>query len=278
MGLYRDGYTSLLATILPEYNQSLWKLRDSEKAQEKSERKKLREKKATQREIEKSERRRVSEVNRGGPIPSFRNVSLENKQWLTGFVEGDGCIALPYPGHPVISISQKDRRVLYFVQDMLGAGSLYYGDGNEASQLVYGGLRRCLPILEAVSPYLVAQHTVNRIVEVFDIRYEPGVPALSWIVGFWDAEGCFFIGKYNDLHASLSQLDSEVLEKVQRVIGGRIMDGAVSQLYLRKSELLDFLPIYLKYSHNIEKQERLTCVLQKRIDWLGNRQLLEERV
>ena len=61
MELYRDGYTDLLVAVFPEYNQRLIEDKDVRNLSK------------------KLERRRVSEVNRGGPIPSFKNVSLENK-------------------------------------------------------------------------------------------------------------------------------------------------------------------------------------------------------
>ena len=193
-------------------------------------------------------------------VPDLTNVPEEEKQWLTGFLEGDGCIQLQQ-GRPSIEFGQTDSRILSYIQQLVKGGKLYSG---KPPRLVFSGTERGLPVLDAIKRYVVSRHYLEEIEDVFKLEAESHFPTLPWVVGFWDAEGCFSTNSVNRLAAVLSQRDKEPLEKVRVLLGGTVrwrQSSGIHQLFLRLEETKRFLPTYLKFSHNPEKRERLLASL-----------------
>lgn len=215
------------------------------------------------------------------------NASLESPpqheaEWLTGFWEGDGSLQLVNQTLQVI-FSQKDPRVLDHIKLLLGLQDKKLYQRSIPTQFynlrVAGSQAEVL--LELLCNHLVSEDRVQQIlraVEPLSLNLVPTLhePTLPWIAGFFDAEGSIGYNgnkrnKYIYLGASISQKNVEVLEKIQDVIGGQLgrprkqslNDTEISRLSLRKSEILDFLPSWLKYSHNPQKQERLYKHLQE---------------
>lgn len=196
------------------------------------------------------------------PLPSFVGVSEEDKQWLTGFIEGDGCIQFS-DGRPSIDIGQTDERILVFIQELVKSGKLWSG---KPSRVAFSGFERCNPIIKAIAPYVVSQKTARDIKTVFGIWIEQHKPTMPWICGFWDAEGSFSLNGPTGFAVALGQKDVNVLEEVREQLGGRIYDGNKTAmrdaaLWLRKDEAKGFIPDYLRYSHNPKKREELLALL-----------------
>ena len=220
------------------------------------------------------------------PIPNLTLVSEDDKQWLCGFVEGDGSICLKYEG-PAISIGQRDREVLDFVQHLVMGGKIYI-PRRGASLLLFNGYPRCKPLLELIRTHAVCEKTKRKMLDVFGESIQVHKPTLSWIVGFWDAEGSFSLdASQSQIVAQIGQVEREPLEIIQETIGGHLMHfnndwSGAWKLVLRKQETRDFIRDYLRYAHNLEKLERLSGCLEKVRNasprGRPKKKLLEERV
>lgn len=203
------------------------------------------------------------------PVPNFTDVPEEDKQWLVGFIEGDGSIIPAGTGTngPRITIYQKDIRLPQFIQGLISGGVLRNSiASNGECTLMFNGWKRCRPILNVIRNYVVAGYTLSRMEGAFGVQEEGHKPTLPWVCGFWDAEGHFgcSYGPSGDVTTfSVSQKDRTVLEKVRNLIGGRIHKSIddTHSLSLRRGEIETFVPNYLRYSHNLEKREELLAIL-----------------
>lgn len=180
-------------------------------------------------------------------------VGDDDAQWLCGFWEGDGSMSTQ--GN--IQFVQKDRRILVHVKELLGTHrSIRYptpDSVNVCSQISLEKEESYHLLKNYFAKYLISDGRKEQISKYANLQCELHKPTIPWIVGFWDAEGCFFL-QGRALGASVSQKDVRVLEKVQKVIGGKISGMVLS---LRKKEIETFLPLYKEYSHNPQKLERL---------------------
>jgi len=210
-------------------------------------------------------------------IPCLDRVSEEDKQWVVGFWEGDGTPSLTNSNKSFdLFFFQKESQVLEYIKGLVGGGSLSLGHGyDDLYHLGFYGWDRCLPLLCIFSQYLVGRYRVGQLNKLFDkvgfpFRFEEHEPTLPWVVGFFDAEGGTGLWE-RQFDLSFTQTrDKQVLEKIQRVLGGRIQKE-VGKLYLRVEDIRRFLPVYLTYSKNLQKRNKilsnLFCIAQVSKTW-----------
>jgi len=183
------------------------------------------------------------------------------EQWLTGFWEGDGLFGLyVHNGHyqPQLGFYQKDRGVLDYVQTLLGFGRVRPCNYNTLYTLTIYSRERCVKLLAMFCKYVVSKQTIAKM----EISAQQHEPSMSWIVGFFDAEGGVDWDNHGEMQLSISQKEREVLEKIQAYVGGRIYgDGAYWKLRPLGCNLRSFIPSILEFSHNELKRQRLITML-----------------
>lgn len=198
-------------------------------------------------------------------------MKIEDEQWLTGVWEGDG--SLTFLGKtPTVRFHQKDGRLLMYIKELLEEQSDVRKHSAGDLELIVSGREAVETLVRIFSEYTVCQSRAVQLTKALKKLPRGGTtgykvslhdPTPVWIVGFWDAEGSFgLIGK--SLQASISQKDQLAISKIQNLIGGRISPDGYN-LGLRRDEMLRFLPTYIKYSHNPQKQERLYRFLQRAV-------------
>ena len=185
----------------------------------------------------------------------------EEKEWLTGFLEGDGSLGRTRDSL-YISFYQKDRRILDYIKTLLQTKRPVQIDQRSLHSLSFPNLDYILPLLELFSQSLVTPKYVQRLQDIrslYNLNFTISIhkPTIPWICGFFDAEGCIH-RQGPSLYMDFACKDQIVLEEIKEVIGGHISPkSGAGELQLRKDETSKFLLLWLKYSHNPQKQERL---------------------
>jgi len=206
-------------------------------------------------------KRRSSETIRESSFEKFRNSyqqtfnkPFENNDnwlnWLIGFIEGDGAI-LEHKGRLRLVITQKDPKVLFEIQNVLGFGRVKNFD--KYSRFIVEDTKNCFLIYLLLNGNLVLEHRINQIYKwYFSLinapRFSEEIPLFnplalspslknSWISGFTDAEGCFSINIYKNRRPG---------EKNEDIVRARfILDQKNGQSVLNQiSEL--FSPVTVK--------------------------------
>lgn len=154
-------------------------------------------------------------------------------EWFTGFWEGDGTvlcwdtiIGCWNVFRTYISIQQKDSSVLEYIRSVLGYGTLFTrGDGG--TQIAFESQKRCYPLLKLISGCVVSEHSRRRLEPVLTRLKMPLAeahePTVSWIAGFWEAEGSASVmDEYGSMKVYIAQKERFVLEEIQKVVGGNL--------------------------------------------------------
>jgi LAGLIDADG endonuclease len=137
--------------------------------------------------------------------------------WFIGFIEGDGAI-LEHKGRCQLVITQKDSKILYEIQKVLGFGKVK--TFNNFSRFIVQDNNNCLLLYLLLNGNLVLEHRINQLSKwYFSLFNAPklnlskfnliSIPSIikisnklfissSWISGFTDAEGCFSISFYKN--------------------------------------------------------------------------------
>jgi len=173
-------------------------------------------------------KRGSSETIRGNSFEIFRKSYLhfyktsfkENDNWLfwfIGFIEGDGAI-LDYNGKCQFVLTQKDSKVLFEIQKVLGFGKVK--KFNNYYRYLVQDNHNCLLIFLLLNGNLILEHRIIQLsrwyysllnahklnlsnlnlISIPSIIKISGQLSLtsSWISGFTDAEGCFSINFYKN--------------------------------------------------------------------------------
>jgi len=196
----------------------------------------------------------------------FTKLPQEDKEWLTGFWEGDGSISADN-----ITFYQKNSQILLHIRHLLRLRHLPR-QYNTTWSLAIGITSGFYALLKVISENVVSQHRIDQINNLENLKVKfnlvPHKPTYPWFVGFWDAEG--YVDSYEEqnptLRLSISQKEPDVLEAIKDMVGsGRLNKYKSSgftknfQWYLEwGGEQGRFLiPFILKYSKNQEKKEKL---------------------
>jgi hypothetical protein len=181
-------------------------------------------------------------------------------EWLVGFTDGDGCFSISKPTNKPwvysfsISQSSYNARVLLYINQRLGVGhitntpSIRDARGNPTTGLVFrvqgaADLKRVIfPIFDAypchttkLYDYLLFREAVMDPAKAPELKpkfrkrpwdYQSNhvtVPTKSWILGFIEAEGSFFVTsakqgtKYHHGFSIGQKNDREILELLKRI-------------------------------------------------------------
>lgn len=199
-------------------------------------------------------------------------MTEEQEQWLAGFWEGDGSCGNYLNKSlglviPKITITQKDRRVLEHIKDMLGFGNIAR-QTNSYNLVISSWRPRCARVFELLCRYVVGQQSVNKINSVFEefglsVRARQHEPTLPWIAGFFDAEGNVdWCATHDAIKAYFSQKELTILESTQELVGGTLRPAnSYHHLLLNGNDLRNFVPHILKYSHHEPKRQHLLTMI-----------------
>jgi len=220
-------------------------------------------------------------VNRLNSIPK------EEAEWLTGFWEGDGSLQFNKDKNYGIRIvfNQKDSRILDHIRYLLNleekvsytkkeyTNKQGYHTASGFGRLTISKKYLVVPILFLLLENSIDCNRKDQLLKSFknfklDFEFptEEKTPSLAWISGFFDAEGSFSLKDKVPL-VSLSQSSKTTLKNIQKVIGGNLYQPKTRTkifiLQLRKKETLEFLPKYIKFSHNYQKTEKIFSLLRE---------------
>lgn len=99
-------------------------------------------------------------------------LSIEQKAWLAGFIDGEGYIGITFQRkketswqassplyHPWLIVANTSLPALTYVQEIIGAGKIYVlkkatGRTKESFQYKLGSMRVLQEVLESIEPYL----------------------------------------------------------------------------------------------------------------------------
>nr|QWC53654.1 LAGLIDADG homing endonuclease [Rhizoctonia solani] len=135
-------------------------------------------------------------------------------KWFIGFAEGDGAI-LSYQGQPQFVITQKEGKILYEIQSLLGFGNVrYFSEGKGFYRYIVTDTKSILLLCllfnaNLVLPYRVEQlgqwiidlnakltspqSRIYGLIPLITLITDTANPSLedAWLSGFTDAEGTF---------------------------------------------------------------------------------------
>jgi hypothetical protein len=208
-------------------------------------------------------------------------------EWLTGFFEGDGtCFCRDRHDsqgyeflRPVICLAQKNSQVLEYVKANLKAGHLYSAGERAGWHLKFDSKKLCLPLIACIAAHVVSEKRVAEL-NVMCARLKVAEATkheatLSWFVGFWDAEGFSSTPTYHRelvscdkdytyLTLGLGQRTRDVLESVQRLLGGKVYEcDSHYQWVPTTSTRLELSRLLLLYSKNNSKRDKLSTDLRE---------------
>jgi phage terminase large subunit-like protein len=143
-----------------------------------------------------------------------RQISDTWLQWFIGFAEGDGAI-LSYQGQPQFVITQKEGKILYEIQSLLGFGTVrYFPEGEGFYRYIVTDTKSILILCLLFNGNLVLPHRVGQLGQwIIDLNVKltspksriyqliPLITAITdttkpslkdaWLSGFTDAECTF---------------------------------------------------------------------------------------
>jgi hypothetical protein len=124
-------------------------------------------------------------------------------QWFIGFTEGDGAI-LESKGRLFFIIAQKDVRVLYHIQEVLGFGKVNVYSDREYGRFVLWDSKHITLMISLFNGNLVLPKQIDQLkvwLAVYNSK-KGNIPFIlpqdavklslnsAWLAGFTDAEGC----------------------------------------------------------------------------------------
>jgi len=203
----------------------------------------------------------------------LNHLSETDKQWLTGFWEGDGSITRFSTVFQIV-FSQKDPQILYVIQKLLGEKFRLYDSTRYSGdwRLYINQKHQIIPLLNLICEGIVSPLRLKQIDELAQklhlplqhtlVEHEPTWP---WIAGFWDAEGTSsFSG--DTLHVEIAQKDIVPLQKIQNFVrSGRVYIHGTSGYQLcwfSRSEVIEVSKQLLEYTRILRKKEKLYAQLQ----------------
>lgn len=174
---------------------------------------------------------------------TYKNGSIFDS-WLTGFLEGDGCIRVHQDKERVnigLDISQKNPKVLEYIKTEFGEGTGYLEKNKNQSWYVYSTSSKIAKkALDTISSFCVSRKRIdqwNNEIKVYNdklatdkqganknkfeintklIEHDPSWP---WLAGLWEAEGCIgtylVSSKFPVLQVRITQKEIELLEKIK---------------------------------------------------------------
>lgn len=183
----------------------------------------------------------------GGSSETTREITRNFKDWLVGFIEGDGTWFIRSNNTLGFELAQKtsDSQVLYEIKKTLGFGKVSHNSVSELSRFVIASnsesywkvvnLVECgtelrlkkrqtqfnnwLDRLETITGSKIVRQNIITSLERKQPSWED-----SWLSGFIDAEGCFRISfdkRVNQyrLFFQVTQDEQEILIKIKELFG-----------------------------------------------------------
>ncbi len=156
--------------------------------------------------------------------------SVIDWEYITGFCEGDGSVGVYVMSavgqrRPQIDVTQLERDVLDYIQLCVGYGRMSKHPSG-AWNLMIRGIRKCCPLLEEFSKYVVCEHFLGRLSKVLSFVGMPPtskhLPTLNWFAGFFDAEGCSSVSS-GSFMLHVGQKERSVLNSICGMFGGSVV-------------------------------------------------------
>lgn len=207
--------------------------------------------------------------------------------WLAGFFEGDGTLIVNRPSVKngrsykcsAFRLDQKEADILRFVKEsVIGFGAIYKASESCFALTVTGRNRNKLIARYLQNRIRTRKRTqqFNRWARTFGFKYtkQRQKISLSWLAGFFDADGWTHarkqrqfvssIGKYvmrRGLIAGVAQKDPEILHRIKEIFGGHVYKaGECCSLQIASRfdvlRFIESLRPYLRNPHKIKKLER----------------------
>ena len=175
-------------------------------------------------------------------------LTSAEKQWITGFWEGDGSLYNNYRGYIRVEFAQKERQILDYIMSLIPGGNAYIY--KTCYQLKYSNF----PILDVFTSNVVSKHRIQQLETITGLVASSHTPTIDWLAGFFDAEG----SSDDTPSITLSQKDQTPLEAVKSIFGGGISSSTeYSKWYISSDKARELGNKLLQHSHNTKKAAKL---------------------
>jgi len=209
---------------------------------------------------------------------SFSGISENDKQWLTGFWEGDGSVEL-FKGWPRFGFHQKGAELLEYIRSTYDFSGVvqargwrldYRGDvlSGVGHSLIVGSKEVGVPLAQLFEERVVSPARVEQLMTVLGLDgLDVCEPTWPWLAGFFDAEGSVSLQVSSGSRGvvlSIGQKDIRVLEKIRNFVGRGSLytdSGGFTRFKLWKSDIWPVLEVIYPFMHNRDKLIKAYSIL-----------------
>ena len=175
-------------------------------------------------------------------------MNEQEKQWLTGFFEGDGSIFQTTDG-AAVTFGQKERDILDYTATLVPNGRVH-ADNHDFHRLNYRRATSVATLISIFIKYVVSAHTQGRLNDLLTFEVLRHEPTIDWLAGFWDAEG----SSTTTPGIQIVQKEKETLNAIQGVFGGNVCpNGPYWTWYVNGNEARELHLKILNRSHCLTK-------------------------
>jgi len=181
----------------------------------------LRGQKAGVREYQLEKELRLATTTPATSQLPLRRTSQAFKEYLTGFWEGDGGLAVTESRSIGVSFTQAKPTILISVQEELEGGYLYTPTkGCNYYRLVFRG-KQAAEVLDVLRKNVVGAYRIKQLSQALPIINLTLVTlhaiTPNWFVGFWDAEGHSYSSSYT--YIGVSNKEKQLIDEVRKLWG-----------------------------------------------------------
>ena len=179
-------------------------------------------------------------------------------EWLAGFIDGDGYLALSKKGYASLEIvtQLRDKKCLYLIKQRLG-GSVKLTSGDNFLRYRLHHKKGLLKLINKINGLLqnpVRILELGKICELYDIELKESKPLTyynGWLAGFIDTDGSIYLNDSSgQMYITASQKNRFILDALVNLYGGSIYpmvkQGAFKWTCYRKKEVLALVNDYFK--------------------------------
>lgn len=153
-------------------------------------------------------------------LPCYKDEKFN--QWLSGLIDGDGCLLISKAGYCSleITVETRDEPILMFVKQQLG-GSLKLRSGTKSVRYRLHNTPGMIALVHRINGYIrnsVRMVQLERVCNHLKIDYKQPISLetdSSWYAGFFDADGtvCYSMKEYGIHGRKRPQLSISVTNK-----------------------------------------------------------------
>lgn len=202
-----------------------------------------------------------------------KNENKKFKQWLGGFIDGNGCFLLTKKGYASLEIitDSKNERALQVVKNVYG-GSIKLRSGANSLKYRLHSKKELLNLIYDINGYI---RNSNRLIQLnkLCIKYNiilrfPGDLTLDdgWLSGYFDAEGTVIMNSSNfELSIAIHQKTYETFILLQKLYGGFLYidrggNGSFKWYITEEAEIMNLIEYFKNYPSKSYNNNKLYLI------------------